>query len=191
MPRPLDVDKRKEDIARIAFDVLARGGPSGLTIQAVAEELGGSVTKVTHIYPTRSDLMRGTVELFVSGERRKTAESEGGSRSPLDDLRAELLSMIPIVEADRRQERGRIALISDKDQDSARVFADGMEAFARSRLRDALHPLVGPDELEAAVDFYRALVNGIVLSTIEHPDHWTPERQRRAVEIALRAGTPS
>lgn len=189
MPRPLDVARRKADIARIAFDVLAQEGPSGLTIQAVAEALGGSVTMVTHVYPTRADLMRGTVEYFVSTGRRATDADAavGAGHSVDDDLQAELRAMIPLDESQRRQERGRVAIISDKDRESAAVFADGMESWARVRLREVLSPIVSKDKLPGAIDYLRVVVNGLVLSTTEHPDYWTPERQLATLATALAA----
>lgn len=183
MPRPLDVEKRKSDIARIAFEILARGGPRGLTLQAVAAELGGSVTKVTHIYRTRADLMRGTVERYI--ELTPPPVSPDGVSGPLEHLRAMLLDMIPESENRRLQERGRVALIGDKDQASAKIFADGMEERARRLLRDALAPLVPERRLEDAIDYCRAGVNGITLSTVEHPDHWTPQRQRIMVDLMV------
>ncbi|QAY59928.1 TetR/AcrR family transcriptional regulator [Microbacterium protaetiae] len=185
MPRPLDVAKRKADIARIAFDVLAQGGPSGLTIQAVAKELGGSVTKVTHIYPTRAELMRGTIELFVQRAEQTIATNDRLTETTEERLRIELLAMIPVTAAARLQERGRVALISDRDQESARVFADEMERFARTRLRAVLLPLIPEDRLEIAIDFCRSTVNGISLSTVEHPDYWTQQRQEAILNVAI------
>lgn len=186
MPRPLNVEQRKADIARIAFDVLAHDGPSGLTIQAVAEALGGSVTKVTHIYPTRADLMRGTVDYFISTELRAAAAKAKPKQPNAEaDLFLELHNMIPLGEEQRRQERGRVALISDKDRESAAIFADGMEDWARARLRSVLSPLVDEADIDNISDFLRAFVNGLVLSTTEHPDYWTEERQLATLTLAL------
>ena len=184
MPRPLDVEKRKSDIARIAFEILGRVGPRGLTLQAVAAELGGSVTKVTHIYRTRAELMRGTVERYI--ELAPPPGPPDGEADPLEHLRGLLADMIPQNDNRRLQERGRVAIIGDKDQESARVFADGMEDRARRLLRGVLTPLVPADDLESAIDFCRATVNGITLSTVEHPEHWTPERQRTMVDLMVR-----
>lgn len=184
MPRPLDVEKRKSDIARIAFDILGRGGPTGLTLQAVAAELGGSVTKVTHIYPTRAELMRGTVEYYIESASRPGLPD--GEVDDLERLRFVLADMIPRTENRRLQERGRVTIIGDKDQESAKVFADGMERRARSILHRVLAPIVPADDLEAAVDFCRSGVNGITLSTVEHPEHWTAERQEATIDLIVR-----
>lgn len=184
MPRPLDVEKRKSDIARIAFEILGRSGPTSLTLQAVATELGGSVTKVTHIYPKRSDLMRGAVESYI--EAAHPEETVEGEPSPLERLRAMLIDMIPQVENRRLQERGRVTIIGDRDQESARIFADGMERRARTRLREVLEPLLEADQLEVAIDYCRSGVNGITLSTVEHPEHWTPQRQETVIDLMVR-----
>lgn len=185
MPRPLDVEKRKSDIARIAFDILGRGGPTGLTLRAVAAELDGSVTKVTHIYPNRAQLMRGAVERYI--ELAAPPSSPDGESSPLERLRSLLIDMVPQTDARRLQERGRVTIIGDKDQASAKIFADGMELRARRLLRDSLIPLVPAKHLETAIDFCRAGVNGITLSTVEHPEHWTAERQESTIDLMVRA----
>lgn len=188
MPRPLDVDQRKADIARIAFDILGRGGPSSLTIHAVAEQLGGSVTKVTHIYPTRADLMRGTVDQAISDQSQLLASAPASSDEVEQHLRAQLLSMVPVDDQQRRLERGRVALITDKDQESAQEFIRGMEKYARQRLTALLRPL--PEEqIETAVDFCRAFVNGVALSAVELPDYWTLEKITAIVDVAVNAVT--
>lgn len=186
MPRPLDVPRRKADISRIALGILAHTGPSGLTIRAVADELGGSVTKVTHIYPTRAELMRGMVDYYTE-EAAQAAVAETVGKEPEDRLRALLEDMAPIDEESLRRERSRVALTSDRDQEAAQVFADSMEQFARERFRASVAGLVEEARVEDAVDFCRALVNGLVLSAVEHPDLWTPDRQRRVLEIGLAA----
>lgn len=184
MPRPLDVEKRKSDIARAAFEILGRGGPTGLTLQAVAAELGGSVTKVTHIYPTRAELMRGTVEFYI--ERASRPGLPDDDVDALERLRSALTDMIPQTENRRLQERGRVTIIGDKDHESAKIFADGMERRARDILHRVLAPIVPADDLDAAVDYCRSGVNGITLSTVEHPEHWTPERQQATIDLMIR-----
>jgi AcrR family transcriptional regulator len=187
VPRPLDLEQRKADIARIAFEVMGRGGPSGLTIRAVAEELGGSVTKVTHIYPTRAELMRASVERYVSEGLAAPPETEAPGDSPWERVRARLRLMMPFDDADLRLQRGRVAILGDKDQDSARIFADGIEQVARAWLMEVLEPTVEPERLEEAIDFCRAFVNGVVLGKIEHPDYWSSERMERTLDTALQA----
>ena len=186
MPRPLDVQQRKADISRIAMDILAHSGPSGLTLRAVAEALGGSVTLVTHVYPTRAELMAGMVAYYTEEAIRESAE-RASHLAPDEWLWTLLQDMAPLDEETIRRERSRVALTSDRDQKTAHAFADSMEDLARARFADALRGRVPDDQLETAIAFCRALSNGVVLSAVEHPDYWTAERQRDVLALGMAA----
>lgn len=183
MAKPLNVEERKQEIARRAFDVLAKDGPAGLTIQAVADEMGGSITLVTHVFPTRAELTRGTVDYFISSLLKH--EEIEKSADPLEVLKTELVRMAPLDDTSRQQERGRVLMIGERDQESAKIFADAMENHNRQRLRSCLSGIVPEDHLEQAVDFIRSFVNGLVLSAVEHPKHWTSERQNGIIDLLL------
>ena len=57
MPKEVDHDERRDEILTAVAGLLADVGLRGLTIRSLAARLGGSVSVVTHYFPTRHSLL--------------------------------------------------------------------------------------------------------------------------------------
>lgn len=185
MPKIVDHKTRRHDISVAAMRVLARNGPDGLTLRALARELNGSITLVTHFYADRQTLLEGIVDELSTNYDEDLA-SLPASDDPVESLRSYILWMMPMTPQEIEVERCRVALVHSSENPSIARFFDAMETKARHAFRERLDGLIDAAEMDAAVDFLRALVNGAVLSAVEHPDLWTTERQRAVAERGLR-----
>lgn len=185
MPRQVDRNARIREITDIAVDLLAERGPSALTIRGLADQMEGSITLITHYYPNRKALIDGiTTQLFKDYEIELEQLEVG--RSSTERLRILLEWMIPLIEHDKARERGRVMMVGERSVDpSVEGFFTAMENKMRSLLRSHLEPVVPAEDVEMYVDLLRVLTNGIILSAVEHPQMWTPQRQLRALEFAI------
>jgi len=176
MPAPIDRAAREREIAHAAIAVLASSGPGALTLRRLAQELGGSITLVTHVYPDRQALMEGLTKTLITTSREDLARFEAG----LDDaqrLRGLLEWMLPLDGDTRSAEVGRVMLMAYRDTDlNVNIFYSAMDKEMRGHLRRHLRPFVGEDELEAAVEIWRVFANGVVLSVAERPEKWPRKR---------------
>ncbi|WP_405663024.1 MULTISPECIES: TetR/AcrR family transcriptional regulator [unclassified Streptomyces] len=187
MPRYVDHDQRRADIVEAAKHVLANGGPAELTIRSVAKRLGGSITLVTHFYPTRPELMRAVVTAMNEAYDTELADLETGADAH-GRLRILLEWMLPLTDQEWVNESGRVQLLSQRGKDASfEEFADSTDARMRDLLRRHLEPLVPEDRVETYVDLLRVTVNGIVLAAVEHHDDWPAKRQLAVLEEALTA----
>ncbi|NTE68241.1 TetR/AcrR family transcriptional regulator [Agrobacterium tumefaciens] len=166
--------------------LLESAGPAGLTLRALAKELRGSITLVTHIYPTRRDLLNAIAEGLIEQYDTELPALEVNA-PPRERLWILLEWMLPLSDDAWRQERARIQLVSDMDAESAGVVADKMDTRMRELIRDRLRPLIEPSEINSLVDVLRAITDGIILATVEHRHMWPPERQLNTLRTALRA----
>jgi len=57
MPKKVDHSKRRESIAKAAFEVIAREGIAGATLRAVAEEAGTSSALLMHYIKSKDELL--------------------------------------------------------------------------------------------------------------------------------------
>jgi len=185
MPRSVDPHARRLEITNAAIRVLARGGTQALTLKSLAEELGGSITLVTHFFTNRDELFVAITDELINSYDAMLDEAE----QDLDAyarLRALLIWMSPITAEDVETETGRIALIwRRKEHESIGHFFDAMEDRMRSLLRRRLDGMVATDMLEEAVGYLRAVTNGLTLSAVEHPDLWPRERIEWVIDHAL------
>ena len=187
MPRQVDPYQRRREITSAAIRILARSGPRNLTLKSLGEELGGSITLVTHFFANRDDLFSAVVDDLIEAYDAELAGLEEGV-GPEERLRILLNWMLPLDAEDREQEAGRIAMITHRaEHASIAQFFDKMEQQMRSMLREHLTALDLAVDIEVATGFLRATVNGLVLSAVEHPDLWPAKAQQDAIELALRA----
>jgi AcrR family transcriptional regulator len=94
VPAPTDHEARRRDVSEAVWGVLARHGFDGLTLRAVAAEMGASTGLLTHYFPSKQALIRHALQLSEehSAKRpRRDAEAEG-----LAALRAALLDVLPL-----------------------------------------------------------------------------------------------
>lgn len=185
MPRPIDVHARRLEITNAAIRILARGGTSALTLKSLAEELGGSITLVTHFFANRKELFVAVTDELIASYDLLMEELDQGLTG-FDRLYAVLMVITPTTAGDIESEAGRIALVPHRrEHESIEHFFEAMEVRMRSLLRDRLRGLVPDDELEDAVGYLRAVTNGLTLSAVEHPDVWTADKVEAALRTAL------
>ncbi|RAK28773.1 TetR family transcriptional regulator [Actinoplanes lutulentus] len=186
IPAPIDRSVRIREIRDASFRILSAHGPKALTLRRLAEELGGSSTLVTHIFGTRSALLRGITESAIEDYDEEIAQLEQGADAR-QRLRILLEWMLPLDEEQARAERGRIMLVGHSDRHlGVTDFSLRMEHKMRQLLRTHLRELVNDGEVEDTVEYVRVFTNGVVLSAAERPSSWSADRQQRVVDQLLR-----
>lgn len=186
MPRHVDKEQRLQDIADATIRLLSRGGPSALTLKALADELGGSITLVTHFYPNRQALLAGFHERYHQQMQREIKDIDTSSDDPRVRLRTILEWLLPTSPDSATLERMRIMMISNLDAEPAfEPWIAEMERVVRQILRDHLTDLVPDEEVEITVDALRTFTNGVAISTVEHPEIWDAERQIKLLDFIM------
>ncbi len=185
MPKYVDHAERRREITDAAVRILARGGASALTLRSLADELGGSITLITHFFANRDDLFDGIVDDLIATYRAELEELESGA-SPEERLHILLQWMLPLDEESTSREAGRIALVPHaSESESIQRFFDVMEDTMRRLFAEHIAELGLGIDAELGAAYLRAVINGIVLSRVEHPGLWPEERQQAVLDIAL------
>ncbi|MEV0650502.1 TetR family transcriptional regulator C-terminal domain-containing protein [Phytomonospora sp. NPDC050363] len=187
MPARGDHDARRRDLSEAVWRVVAAEGFTGLTMRAVAAELGASTGLVTHYFPSKTALVRHALDLAaqrVDAMPRRTPDADG-----MAALRAAILDVLPLGRA------GQIAMnrvwVSSWDlalADDALGEAQ-RERYARwrERLRRQVQtaqergelPAGDPEDVSATV---AAFTHGLVTQALFDPEEFPAVRQERLVE---------
>lgn len=187
MPRQVDPIERRRQITSAAINILATGGASALTLKSLAEELGGSITLVTHFFASREDIFTAVVDDLAESYEAELQALEVGADAP-GRLKILLEWMVPLTPEDVDQESGRIALISQRHtHQGIDHFFEVMEDRVRSLLSSHLEAVVPKAHVGQYVDYLRALTNGLALSAVEHPEIWTRERVLGVIHTSINA----
>ncbi|WP_328915884.1 MULTISPECIES: TetR/AcrR family transcriptional regulator [unclassified Streptomyces] len=177
-----DHDARRRDVSEAVWRVLVARGFGGLTLRAVAAEMGASTGLLTHYFPSKRALLRSALDVLAqrSDERpRRTAPAEG-----LPALRAALLDILPLTEESAAANRIWVAswdvALADPE-----LAAEHNARYRRSREKLAAHVAAAQalgelpadrsaDELGAAA---LSFALGLVVQALFAPDEFPAERQ--------------
>ena len=190
MPKLIDQDSRRHEIAHAVWRIVLRDGVSAVSIRDVAAEAGLAVGSVRHVFGSKAELLEYSMALvheqtrdrvaahFAIKDPRKFAEAVLAELLPLDDQRRTELAVNMAVVAESPSHPGlrRVALDAQQAVSEACVAV-----LTRLRHDDLIRP--GADMAYEAERLH-ALVDGLALHAL------TAERKDlrpKAILAVLRA----
>ncbi|MEU6459764.1 TetR/AcrR family transcriptional regulator [Streptomyces sp. NPDC047065] len=181
MPIRVDHDARREQIVNAAIRVLGDGGFANFSLRAVSDRLGGSVTLVTHYFPSREALLQKLLQQTVD-DARPAQEELAAIKDPHDRLEAVVRFFLPLDDDAVAVERARVAMAGHRNNDpTIPRDLDLIDTSMRELIKTSLQDVIDRDRITVTLDLIRLWSSGVVLSAIEHPDVWTPARQIEAL----------
>lgn len=189
MPKYVDHEERRREVAEVAAHLVAEEGRKALTVRRVADAAGQSTTVVSHYFEDMSELLHETYSLAVKRSRARVDQVLDADPSDVVGLAEALLPLDEQRKADWRiwlafwgEALGSPDLAAEQRR-RARTSAD---RFHRCLvLLDAAGRLSGARDLRAAADQVAALILGIAAEAVFDPRKWSATAQRDAIRSAL------
>ncbi|MEU8940895.1 TetR/AcrR family transcriptional regulator [Streptomyces goshikiensis] len=190
MPKHVDPDARRQQVVDALFRVVVREGLHRTSLRGVADEAQLNIGSLRHYFASQQELMRFAMQSMidrVGGRLLARVEQIGdlGSRPRPEQLRlaAELLAELLPLDERRRTE---VAVFLDFNAaartdpafgDLARKAAEGTRWLLRRILArlDAAGSLRPGLDLDIEAERLAALVDGLGLSGVLHPDLLPPQ----------------
>lgn len=184
-----DHEARRREASEAVWRVLDAHGFGGLTLRAVAAELGATTGLLTHYFPTKRDLVAHALDLLdrrTAARTREVAEDESAA------LRVALLGVLPLTAEAATSNRIWVSSWDPALADPG-LSRDHARRYARSR--DRLRELVAaaqrrgeiragdPDDIAAAA---QSFVLGLVVQALFDPAAFPARRQAALVDAYLR-----
>lgn len=191
MPRSKgDHEARRRDVSAAVWQVMATRGFAGLTLRAVAAELGASTGLLTHYFPTKRALVEYALDLLEQRTLSRPRREAGQGLAALRDALLDILPLTPeAVDTNRVWASFWDAALSDPalSADYARKYAQGRERL-RTRVAAAQDlgelPRGDPAHIAAGA---QSFVLGLVVQALFDPVTFTPERQVELLDGYLAA----
>jgi len=189
MPRHKgDHEARRRDVSGAVWRVLAAHGFGGLTLRAVATEMGATTGLLTHYFPNKKDLVAYALTLL---DEHRAARPKPTAPEGLAALRAALVDILPLTPQAAADNRIWVsswdAALADPD-----LAAGHAARYARSRerLRDHVQaaqrlgelPPADPDDVAAAVQSFAL---GLIVQALFGVEEFPPQRQIRLLDAYL------
>jgi TetR/AcrR family transcriptional regulator, transcriptional repressor of bet genes len=187
----IDHGERRQKIAGIAADVIAREGLDAATVRRIAAEAGFSTTIVTHYFANKDEVLLWAYRFVAAQAVRRfdqVVALEPG------DVVGGLLSLTAVDESTRPGWRVYIAFWQKAGAEP--LFADEQRLWsehALARVGEVIRSRFG-DRIDSrqAAQLLIALVQGISLQALFDPVSWSREKIRtvlsREVETLLGQG---
>jgi AcrR family transcriptional regulator len=189
MPKIVDHEQRRNEIALVACRVVAQYGFEQATIVRIAREAGYTTGMVAHYFDTKQDIVIAALRLILRRiEERLTPQAPDATPDlltlltealPLDETRyiecAFWISFWGQVPADRRLKRINAWVHREYLRLFARCLARGWPEFGR------WPAAVQEPVLRSLMTF----INGITASTVANRGDWPAERQTGQLRLHL------
>ncbi|MGV9910412.1 TetR/AcrR family transcriptional regulator [Streptomyces tendae] len=191
MPRSKgDHEARRRDVSAAVWQVMATRGFAGLTLRAVAAELGATTGLLTHYFPTKRALVEYALDLLEQRTLSRPRREAGQGLAALRDALLDILPLTPeAVDSNRVWVSSWDAALSDPalSADYARKYAQGRERLrARVAAAQDLGELPRGDPAQIAAGA-QSFVLGLVVQALIDPATFTPERQVELLDGYLTA----
>jgi AcrR family transcriptional regulator len=186
VPKSVDHEDRRLELAGALWRVAARDGLQAATVRSVAAESGWSSGALRHYFPSKSDMLLFAVDHAIGEVRRRVdrIDTSGPGLAPLRSLLEELL---PLDEQRRVESDAWFTLAvraqTDPELRQRRREVDGL---IRSAVRGVVRQIAAPHR-DTGVETMRlhALLDGLVVQAIARPPVLTPADIRAVLDAHL------
>src|SRR5919107_3298082 len=192
MPKVVDHEQRREELATAVWRLAAREGLEALTVRAVAEEAGCSTGALVHYFSDKEDLLLFAFRTVADRVGRRVAKVETRTSDPLELARAMLAEGLPTDRA--RQEEVRLwfaflglaltrPVLARAQRVTYRAWRDRVAEHLRAAQESgAIRGRVDcADEAAALV----ALVDGLAVQATFEPRRFAAARQLELLDARL------
>ncbi len=188
MPKAVDHDERREQIAQAACIVVANHGFEQATVVRIARAAGYTTGMLPHYFSSKQDILLAALRLSLL--RIEARLQEAGSQGP--DLLAVLTEALPLDES-RFQECafwtafwGQVSTDSDARQLNAWVHREYAKLFRKclaTHWPQSAHwaPALRAQVLLSIMTF----INGLTASAVTSPADWPAARQVEQLDLQL------
>jgi TetR/AcrR family transcriptional repressor of bet genes len=189
MPKIVDHAQRREEIAHVACQVVARFGFEQATVARIARAAGYTTGMVAHYYESKQEIILAALRLMLLRiEQRLTRERETREANLLD-----VLSEALAIDTQRFTECafwmafwGQVSADKKLKQLNVWVHREYMRLFARCFAKywpewPAWPPTVRDQVLRSVVTF----MNGLTASAVTSPRDWPAAMQVQQLRLQL------
>ncbi len=185
MPRLIDTDKRRQEIAEATWRLIRGGGLDAVSVRNVAREAGLSAGSVRHVFPTQAELVafgmtalaeRVGQRLAALAPARDAARRRGGACSG---------SCFPLDPERHAEAEVWFAYVSRARVDPTLLpLAEQAGEALRGVVREALG-LLGREATEAVVEEVYAVLDGLTVHAVLSPGRPAPDLMEQVLRAHL------
>jgi len=188
MPRLVNHQQRRAQLAEIAALMIARDGLEKTTIRSIAQESGYSKGIIEHYFDNKDDLIASALE-WLNQRYAERVQRHIGQRTGLAALRIRLEQTLPLSTASRQEWSVRLrfwslAAVDPQFQvEQSQRWQAARQAFIQDLKQAQEQGEVSADlDPVKATDHLLYLTSGVSVTTLHSPDSLTRNQLRQHLE---------
>jgi len=191
MPKVVDHDLRREEVAEATWRVIAEHGVEGATLREIAREAGFTTGVIHHYFRNRDELIAFAYELIAEQNAERLAEVLPTLPPGMPRVRAAVEALIP---PDLRPGRAAALLafwsgaaVNDRHRALNLASYGRFCALVRQQVAEAIEVGDLPGHLDPAdvADQLIAMGEGLFLRAALDPKGFSPERRAHLISTTL------
>lgn len=177
MPRLVDIEERRAELAAAAAQLIARAGVGAATMRDVAAEAGWTTGALTHYFADKRALLLYTFKASLA--QRRAARDARDDERPKDALLQALEGALPLDDERRRHWMVTIAFCAQAagDDELSAAQRDAYREFRAATAELAVRCGVDDDIAGALAEQLIAIADGIALQALFDPISWPVHHQ--------------
>lgn len=189
MPKHVDHEQRRDQIAAALWRVATDEGLSAATLRRTAAEAGMSMNLVQYYFPTKTEMIHyGLQRLLEQAGSRVRASAESASGGPREILRACLHGLLPVTEDGHRLSAVYTAYLSHALADAEiRALLRDVQAELAEQLIPVLRMAPLPPWADAEQEVHTLLTTTAGLASAVLIGVHTPEEAVTLIDYRLAA----
>ena len=182
MPRQVDPEQRRAELAEAVWTVIRRDGLQRASVRNVAREAGLSMGSLRHYFATQSELLCFAMQLV--GDR---ARARVRALQPAADPRATaerlLQELVPLDDERRAEAEVWLALVDPGQRAIHQRIHDELNGACATALTLLADAGLTPANLDIPLEATRlhALLDGLAVHAVMRPEQVPPERIRAVI----------
>ncbi|ACL77149.1 MULTISPECIES: TetR/AcrR family transcriptional regulator [Bacillota] len=191
MPKIVDHDEKRKQIAEAAWNIIRKEGVEKASIRRVAAEAGMSSGALRHYFSTQDEMLLFIMNYYLE-EGKKRSQNKEWSENPVQAVEEVLLELVPIDEEKKIETSvwwilALRSLTSDTIKDKKDEMTDGTYELANSMIEILALKGVLSDSMNAELEKSRltALIEGLSIHALLRPDVYSPEKVKEVIRYHL------
>lgn len=191
MPKIVDHDEKRKQIAEAAWNIIRKEGVEKASIRRVASEAGMSSGALRHYFSTQDEMLLFIMNYYLE-EGKKRSQNKEWSENPVQAVEEVLLELVPIDEEKKIETSvwwilALRSLTSDTIKDKKDEMTDGTYELANSMIEILALKGVLSDSMNAELEKSRltALIEGLSIHALLRPDVYSPEKVKEVIRYHL------
>lgn len=176
MPKIVNHDQRREQLAEAAWCVIRREGLEGVSVRRVAEEAGMSLGSLRHYFETQSELLAFSMQL-VSDRVNQRIGKLTFNGNPRHDIELVIRELMPLDEERMAESEVWLAFsVRSKVDPALRELSQEVHGSLYDGFRRMIDALIQmkltEEDIDAELETRRlhALVDGLVVHCVLNPE---------------------